>query len=357
MKVLMIIHNLNFGGAERVFSFLANALANKGFEVHIYTYMGIDTVYPLSDKVKRSSTDFSQRNRLHRFISPLLPVRRKIRELKPDLVISFLTNPNLYSVIGAFLAQIPVIISERGDPFSEDSTMNRIKKYFYSFADGIVFQTEAARSFYGKRIRAKSTVIPNPVQLTEHQTIDYSMRKNEIAFVARFDIVQKRQDIMISAFRIVANEDPSIKLVFYGEGEDRHTIESMVLEARLSDRVVFLGSVEDVVDRLRFSKLCVLTSDYEGIPNSVIEALSAGVPVVSTDCSPGGARVLIREGIDGFIVPKGDVKKVAERILFLLRNPETARAFSQNATDILQRFSPQQIVSKWMTFIDKVLSL
>ena len=351
----MIIHNLGTGGAERVFSFLANALDNREFEVHLYTYMGSDTSYTISDNVKRAATDFSQRNRLYRFISPLLPVRKKIREVQPDLVISFLTNPNLYSVIGTLFTKIPVIISERGDPFTADNLMNRIKKFFYGFADGIVFQTDAAKNYYSKKIKAKSAVIPNPVQFVECQTIDYSLRKNEIAFVARFEIAQKRQDVMINAFKLIADEDPNVKLVFYGDGDDKHTIESMVLKEHLSDRVVFLGNVEDVADRLRYSKVGVLTSDYEGIPNSVIEALSVGVPVVSTDCSPGGARVLIRDGVDGFVVPKGDSKLVAERVLFLLNNPEKAKEFSESAMEISARFSPDFIVSEWMVLIDKVI--
>jgi len=179
--------------------------------------------------------------------------------------------------------------------------------------------------------------------------------KNEISFVGRFEIKQKRQDIMLKAFHLVQKEIKDIKLVFYGDGEDVNVIKTMVNNLKLNDKIVFRGKVDNVESHIYNSKLFVLTSDYEGIPNSLIEAMSLGLPCISTDCDPGGARLLIKDNINGLLVPKGDEKKIAEAILFLLRNPVSAYKIGQEARKILEEYSEDKIIYLWKTYIEKII--
>ena len=184
--------------------------------------------------------------------------------------------------------------------------------------------------------------------------LEWEERRNEIAFVARFDIQQKRQDLMIQAFAIVAKEIPDIRLAFYGEGKEMEQIRQMAESLGISDRVDFKGLVRDIPNAIRNAKMFVMTSDYEGLPNALIEAMAVGLPCVSTDCSPGGAMELIVNGENGVIVPCGDVECLAHSILEVLNDPKRADQYGKKAQEIADVLHPQKIYSQWEQYIKLV---
>ncbi|PKM55157.1 MAG: hypothetical protein CVV00_05150 [Firmicutes bacterium HGW-Firmicutes-5] len=354
-RILFIIHDINYGGAAKMLSYLANSLSDVGYDVHVYTYMGESLNYKLNKSIKYHYRNPIKRDRLRRFLEPFIPVRKVIKTINPNIVISFLTNANLYTIFGTSFTNIPVILCERGDPFMENNFENKIKKFFYNFSEGFVFQTEGARDFYNKAIKSKSAIIPNPVTVKVTEIIPYEDRSNDIVFVARFDIKQKRQDLMVDAFEKITKENKNLKLVFYGEGEDKELIEKKVYDLNIGKRVVFAGKVKNIGEYIKFAKYCVLTSDFEGIPNAIIEALSLGVPVVATDCSPGGAKLLVKNGINGFLVPRGNAESISRSILYLEQNPDEAKKFAKEAVKIHSEFSPDKILNDWINYIEKVV--
>lgn len=220
MKILFITSRLGYGGAEKMITFLANSLSQNGYEVIIYSYEGKSSNYILYDNVQFIPEEKIQTNYYTRRFIQALQVRKRIKITKPDLVISFLTNQNAYSVLGTWFTGIPVIISERGNPYINKGLIASIKYFFYKFADGIVFQTDGAKDYFNDTVKSKSIIIPNPVTVTSTKNVPYSKRDNKIVFVGRFEIKQKRQDIMIEAFRKVHKVYKEIKLIFYGDGPD-----------------------------------------------------------------------------------------------------------------------------------------
>ncbi len=161
---------------------------------------------------------------------------------------------------------------------------------------------------------------------------------------------------MIEAFKKINKLNNDINLVFYGDGPDMQIIKDLVSKYNLDKFVIFAGKVDNIHEVVSKSKVYVLTSDYEGIPNSLIEAMSSGVPVVSTDCSPGGAKLLIKHKVNGLLVPVGDVNKIADSVMEILNNPSTAERYAKEATKISEEFSPDKIIRKWEELIKKVLS-
>lgn len=358
IKVLVITSKLVYGGAEKMIAFLANSLSQNGYEVIVYSYEGTSSNYPLDKSIQFIPEDNIQKNYYTRRFMQAFQVRRKIKSTRPDIVISFLTNQNVFSVLGTAFTNIPVIISERGDPFTNRDLVSKIKYSFYKFADLIVFQTEGAQRFFNNTIKSKSCVIPNPVTCTNLKVLQpFNKRDNKIAFVGRFVIQQKRQDIMVEAFKKVHSIHKELKLVFYGDGEDMPIIRKMVAQYNLSDNVIFAGKVDNVQKHILSAKMFVLTSDFEGIPNALIEAMSAGLPVISTDCSPGGARLLIKNNKNGLIVPTGDANSIADSILFLLDNSELADQYGAEAKKITDTFSPKKIIEMWDESIKNVLRI
>ena len=234
----------------------------------------------------------------------------------------------------------------------EPSNIHAITTYLASLSTGGVFQTPKARDYY-KRLAPKAVVIPNPIDANVElpQIIEYSSRPKEIVFVGRMSIKQKRLDILLKVMGEIHKVLPEYILRLYGDGRNIEDVKALATEMGLSEVVVFEGAVDNVIDRIKNARLMLLTSDYEGIPNVVIEAFQAGVPVVTTDCSPGGCRVLIEDGKNGFITPFRDYKATAEKAIELLSDEKLANQFINNSRTKLQEFSPEIIFQNWDEYI------
>ena len=357
-RIMLVIHALGYGGAGKMIVKLADALAQReDFEVILYVEEKAGKHYPMVEKVKvYQETDFFT-NYLTRHFQEMFQLRRRVKEIKPDLVISFQTNQNALAVYATRGRHIPVIVSERGDPYFYHDIVAKIKTWVINHAEGGVFQTHKAMEYYGMGLQSRSRVIYNPCPTQVIERPEWSKRRNEIAYVARFDIQQKRQDVMVQAFAKVVEKHPEMQLVFYGQGEpDMTTIKEMVKNLGIENNVRFEGLVTDVLDKIKDAKMFVLSSDYEGLPNSLIEAMVAGLPCVSTDCSPGGARELIQDGENGLIVPIGDAERLADAMIYMLDNPEKADRMGEQAQNITQRLAPEKIFAQWLEYIDTYLN-
>lgn len=356
-RVMLVIHALGYGGAGKMIVKLADALAQRDdLDVILYVEEKAGKHYPMDDRVKvYQETEFFK-NYYTRHFQQIFQLRRRVKEIKPDLIISFQTNQNALAVLSAMGRHIPVIVSERGDPYQLTNIVAKLKNIVINKADGGVFQTHRAMEYFGKELQKKSRVIYNPCPPDKVERPKWEDRRDEIAFVARFDIQQKRQDLMVDAFAIVAKEHPEIKLVFYGKGEpDMTTIKEQVDRLGLSEQVLFKGVVNNVINEIKNSKLFVLSSDYEGMPNALIEAMVAGLPCVSTDCSPGGARELIENGVNGYVTPCGNTEKLADAINDMLDNPEKADVMGAKAQEITKTLAADKIFAQWNDYIDTYL--
>lgn len=357
-KVMLVIHALGYGGAGKMIVTLANGLAQRSdLDVVLYVEEKEGDHYPLDKRVSVWQEKEFFENYYTRHFQEMIQLRKRVREINPDLVISFQTNQNALAVYATRGRRIPVIISERGDPYFYHGIVAKLKTWLINQAEGGVFQTQKARAYYGKGLQKRSMVIHNPCPTDTVVRPLWENRRNEIAYVARFDIQQKRQDVMVDAFAEVVKKHPEMKLVFYGEGEpDVAIIEEKVKQLGLSENVVFKGLVTDVIGKIKDSKLFVLSSDYEGLPNSLIEAMVAGLPCVSTDCSPGGARELIQNNVNGLITPIGDSRALADAIIYLLDHPHDADAMGERAQEIRTLLDPEKIFSEWNQYINSFIS-
>lgn len=352
---MFVIHRLGYGGAEKMLTLVANGLDDLGYTVYIYTYDDDAKHYILNKGIIHISAESPIKIRKIRRFLQIFQIRRMIQKVNPDAVISFLNYPNALCILATTLLTIPVIICERADPNWGTNYIERLRKFIYRFADGGVFQTEEARSCFTPVLRDKSCVIPNAITVPQNLK-PASQRRNEIAFVGRFEMVQKRQDLMLLAFCKVVESHPEVKLVFYGDGPDESEVRNMAAKLNLSEKVVFAGFVNNIFESINESKMLVMTSDYEGIPNSLLEAMSLGLPVIATDCSPGGARMLIEHSVNGLLVPKGNVEAISEAILFFLENDQIAEECGRKAMEVQKTFAPENIITMWDMYIDNVLT-
>ena len=124
----------------------------------------------------------------------------------------------------------------------------------------------------------------------------------------------------------------------------------------MEDRIIFAGDTNNVPEKLASCKIFVLSSDYEGMPNALMEAMASGVPCVSTDCPCGGPKELIINNQDGVLVPINDVDRMSSALSELLRNDRLRKKLGDNAKKRAEKFKAERIYSIWKQYFEKVIN-
>lgn len=350
MKILMVMKKLRYSGAYKMFMWLAKALADNGFDVVVFTYMQND-VKELSPNIKWIKEDLEKRNAFFHFMA----IRRIIRTEKPKCVISFLLDANILSMLACIGTKSKAIVCERNDPFKPHYHIMKFAKPFFCLADGAVYQLPKVAEFY-KNIKVPTAVIPNPVLCKpDVQIKPFFERDKVVVTLGRIDIFQKRHDVLVKAFSTFSQKHPDYKLVIYGDGPDEGRIKDLIRSLGLSDKIVLGGISSNPQEAIKNAKFFVLSSDFEGIPNALIEAMSIGLPCISTDCSPGGASFLIKNNVNGIIVPVHDENALAEKMIYLADNSDKAEILGAQAKQIIYDLNENMIAQKWCDYIRSVV--
>ncbi len=333
------------------------------YEVTLITCMNKPVGYTLDKRVRflclENSGDMSYRNLADRFIKRRKALKAVLDECKPDLLLCFLPEPNMLALSLKNRYKFPVIISVRNDPKREYSGIYHLPmRLLYPKADGYVFQTEEAKDYFAfsKHISDKAVIIPNPLS-KEYMDIDEVPmdRKKTIVNVGKLDS-QKNQKLLISAFGRIAADYPEWNLHIYGEGELRKELTQLIDELGLTGRVVLEGNQVDLKDKIKDAGIFVLSSDYEGMPNALIEAMALGIPSISTDCPCGGPRFLIEDGVNGRLVPVADEEALSAAMEDFISDRAKAETVGEKAKNIKKLLDPNLINSRWVDYIEEYIS-
>ena len=354
MHIAIVTSSLAAGGAERVISQLLNEWCKNNIKCSLILINKKEKFYSIPEKVDLYEIDKLHKTHYIDKLKKYARVRKIIGEINPDVVLSMPEEIGIY-VIGALLGtKYPVIVSERNNPWvMPDKKVTRIlRKLLYPFADGFIFQTKQAASFFPKRIQKKGIVLPNPLDLSRIPD-PYKDEREKIIVGAGRLFPQKNFKLLIDAFAEFYESHPDYKLVIYGEGYLRQELTEHA-ESKLPKSAFSLpGQASDLPDKIKSASAFVLSSDFEGIPNVLIEALALGVPCVSVDCAPGGAAELIENGVNGYIVPVGDKKALSEKLSYLIDNKDIADAFSAKSVDIKAKLDANKVCAEWLNYILK----
>lgn len=356
MKLLFVVSSIAIegGGASKMLVWVANQFAKDGNDVTIYTHKVQNGPFfhiePSIEVVSHTPQD----NKC--WLYPIPHVRRLIKQKMPNLVISFMSDSNFYCDVAKIFTGVPVCIGERSDPAEVESQPLKFKiaMWLTRLADGATFQLQQAADYY-TWLKCPKQIIANPVaEAKAHVVKPFVERKNEICCSSRLEFFQKRQDVLIKAFHLVVQSHPEMKLRLIGNGPSMDEAKSLINELGLTDKVMLSGQIKDPIISMVDSKLFVLSSDFEGIPNALTEAMAAGLPCVSTDVKPGGARLLIENQKNGMIVPCNDPKAMADAIIYFLEHPDEADRMGKEAQKITNRFSEEKIYNQWKIFVSKI---
>ena len=355
-KLCFVIPTMHRGGAERVMSILTNAAVRRGYEVYLLLLSESSVDYKLDADINIIKlADFLQGSSgLKGVLKRYAILKNELCSLKPDLAVSFTTMCNIYTLLALRSKKIPVIISERNDPIKDcPSKIKRlIRSVVYLFARGCIFQTEDAKKHFGQKIQKDSVVIANPVK-ENLPYADVENAREKVVAAARLT-EQKNYPMLLRAFKMFLQDYPQYTLHIYGNGEKKDELIALCNELDIGEQVVFEGNVEDLHERIKDAKMFVLSSDYEGISNSLLEAMAMGLPVVSTDCPCGGSRMLIKDGISGLLTQVGDETAFCNAMKKIAGSQDLANLLGKEAIKIREAYSEELIVKKYFDYFETI---
>ncbi len=345
---------------------MSNYWALRGWSVSILTLTdgGDVPFYELNPGVEHLPLDLAweSSNRLVGIVSNLRRIRGirlALQRLRPDVVISFMGRTNVVTLLATRALPTPVVVSERNDPARPglDPIWRRLRDLLYTFADIVVVQTERARGYFPSVVQERCVVIPNPVTTpAEEAQEDSALIVGRPAIVAMGRLTgQKGFDLLLAAFAQLRERFPQWRLMVIGEGPMRSDLEAQVERLRLQDCVTLVGRLKCPGQVLRQADLFVMPSRYEGFPNALCEAMAWGLPVISFDC-PNGPREIIRDGVDGILVPPGDVSALVAAMARLLADESLRGQLGSRAPEITSRFGLTSVMSIWEETLSLVMS-
>ena len=344
MKIVFVLPDMPGGGSERVVAMLANEYVKRGYQTAILLFAGNQMAYPLDERVEICIAGKASGGNPFILTSRLFQMRRFYKKNKGCYIFSFCVSGSIFSVITA--AGIPhrFLVSERNDPTRISG--QKIRDWSYRKAEKLVFQTEDMKKCFSEDIRKKSAVIPNPVSEDIPEPF-IGERKKRVVSVARLH-PQKNHRLLLNAFARFQKFFSDYELHIFGIGELEEELKQQAQKLHIENKVIFRGFSPNVQQEIRDSAMFVLSSDYEGISNAMIEALAMGVPVISTDCPVGGSRMYIEDGVSGLLTPVGDEKALAEAMMKVAGDPELSGKLSTNGARIKEYYGLSKIADKFL---------
>ena len=361
-KIAFVLPALDMGGAQRVVTTLANALIDD-YELYIITFINPKPFYKLDDNItlvncvdsiQPSSNILEAIKNNYILFKKIHAIRKKY---KINLLISFLTPANILTTLVAKYNGIPVIISERNNPYSEKAPKiwEIMRAITYPKANYVVVQTETIKSFYAKKIKQnRLEILPNPISAELTLQRNNTVQKENLILNAGRLSDQKAQDILIKAF--ARTENTHWKLVIAGEGPNRVKYDKLIKKLNLGDKVLLLGRQKDIHELYNSSKIFAFSSLYEGFPNALIEAMHFGLACVSTDC-PTGPSELINDSINGYLIPMNDEKAMAEKLNVLMNDENKRKSFGDKAIKTVKKIEIKNVVVQWKALIENCIGL
>ena len=337
-KVLLTITSLSGGGAERVVSVWSKELKEQGYDVSILVCERFDGEYKIEDGIKvYSIASIGEGFGDYSFIKRYKIFRKTIKQISPDVVINFLPKMQIWMMFATMFRRIRKIETIRISPWHLGRTglVKILINRYFKRADAVILQTAEQGEYYSKKVQKKCHVVYNPVaeQYKQNPKTEY---RQAIQFVGAGRLTtQKNFELMISAFKIASEKCPNIKLAIYGEGSKDYVdkLNALIQENGLTDTVKLMGRSLEMPTVLKNADAFIMSSDYEGLPNALIEAMCVGLPCVSTNCRTG-PKDLIDDGENGFLVPVGDTKAMAEAIIKIAElEPDKAQEIGEKARE------------------------
>ncbi len=351
-KVMFVCQSLGNGGAERVVSVLTDELSEADYRVFILTMTKEKQVYNINKNVEIIAPHKNYNAGVLGKLQRVKIIRDEIIKHKIDVVVAFSHYNAMFSVIASYGLPVRIIGSERNDPaqLKNRKILNSIRNILYKKLDCLVCQTNEAQAYFPNKIQEKTTIILNPISAS---IIDpyCGEREKKIVTFCRLE-PQKNLKMLIDAFEMLYEEHPDYELNIYGEGSERENLLNYIRNKGLANVISLKPFCKDVHQKVMKAAIFALSSNYEGLSNSMIEAMALGIPTVVTDCPCGGARMVIENNKNGIMVAVDDSRAMYEAFKKIIVSPKFAKELSDNGVKIRDKLNCKEIAKQWKKVID-----
>ena len=349
--VILITNTLGNGGAQRVQVELINQWVRDGVRVLVLQTEKRDQYNYLVDDRVEIINIVTSNNRLLRYWLELKQIYKLMNQYQKATVVAFVIHSIFLVSICSLFTRNRIIFSERNDPdrWPKSGIRRFLRDLSFNAADHCVFQSEGAKKHFNRKIQSKASIIPNPIN-PKLPSINYGKRDNVVITASRLE-KQKNLPMLIRAFSKFSRSFPNYTLEVYGRGEDANELQLLIQELSMGDKIFLKGYSHDIYAEMNRCSIFALSSDFEGVSNSMLEAMAMGLPCVVTDCPPGGAREIINSGINGILVPVGDVDAMSESFCRIASDKEFANRLSLEAARIRDDYPIEVIAKKWIEII------
>lgn len=355
-RILFIIPFLSSGGAERVVSIWSSEMAKLGRDVHLLVFYRVGNEYPVNDKIvihtiKEEKYEYDNLSQIEK----LRAMRSAFKRIKPDVVLPFITYVGLMALVAKIGLHVKVIETIRIDPrYGPRKIWTRIlRNISVFFSKRCIVQNKAQLEYFPKWIQNRMLVLSNPVseEFTKKEKIFMDKKIKNIIAVGRLE-KQKNYHMLISAFSHIAENNKEVNLCIYGEGSQYNVLNDYINKLNLKEQVLLCGRSNSIADVLQNSDLFILSSEAEGMPNSLMEAMAVGLPCISTNC-PTGPADLISNGINGYLISVGDEKALVVAMNKIINDIDLSIEMGKRAREsILNRYGPESSAKELMRFIE-----
>ena len=351
------------GGAERVVSNLANQFASEGYKVYVATEWVDENEFALDERVTRVHVGLREgdekKNRITKFFLRIKYLKEFVKKYHPDVLIAFAQRANYRALMAAGNSDVPVVISIRTDPVGHyDAFSDKVQiKWLFPKAAGCVFQTTGQKEFFKPYLQDNSRIILNPVNPKYFGLPKVTEREKAVVHHARL-VDFKNQPMLCRAFIKVHEKHPDYVLKIYGPDSfdgTKEILEKLIADNNAGDYIFLMGGCNTLEKEIPKGEVYAYSSDYEGMPNSLLEAMAMGMPVVATDCPCGGPRAVIRDGENGLLVPIKDEDALANGINRLIEDKEFAKRLGKEAAKIKETASTDAIFEQWRDYLEKIV--
>ena len=342
-KIIFFLGTMKRGGAERVISILSRAYAKKGWETMICVLLDNQVMYEIDESTKVVDLTQKKKTRIQSIPGWLSGIRKLIKDENPKVVLSFAARINILVLLASIGLKAKIVVSERNDPNHDGrgflaDVMTRI---LYLRANAVVFQTKRVRDYFGRTIRKRSIVIPNPIEVNQKRE---NPDVNKIVTVGRLES-QKNQAMLLTAFAKLCEKHSELKLYLYGEGSLKQELQLQAYKLNISEKVYFEGNVPQVHEKIKDASFFVLPSDYEGLSNALLEAMKMGIPCISTDCA--GSDEFIENGYNGLLVPVGNEQSLYRAMEKFVQDEKFRIKCGENGKITTECLNPERIFTMW----------
>lgn len=352
---MFVIYSLANGGAQRVIATMANYFIEKNHEITIVTMTNDQPFFPIHPdvRIKKLGIDKSSLSK-HNFLSAnivrLKAIYKEMANIRPDIVISFMTSANVLSIVASKLLKIPVIVSERTFHPRVSKIWGKLRRLVYPYSDALVLLSPEDFEYYS--YHKNRTIIKNPIAFVPPKNIDFQKKEKVIIAAGRLHPV-KGFDLLLKAFAKIENKE-NWKLMILGEGSERPFLEKMISDLKISSNVEMPGRVDNIESYLYNASIFVLSSRNEGFPNALVESMAFGCAPVSFDCKTG-PNTIIRNNENGLLIEDGNIEKLSEAIEKLMNDTDFREKIAQKAMDITKELSVTNIMKQWEDLITAIL--